>query len=99
MDLELNLIRANKAIEHLEKAKIFLNYNDNIDIQKIINNKRELIKHYNNQNLKVINPTKGELGSIRSSLKKIVFAEYFNPIVKKEREKYGTYKFESERKY
>ena len=83
MKTQLELIRHNKAIEYLTKSLDLLNHKDRVVIESIITNCKEQINFFNNENLEVINPTKAELGSIGSSLKKIVNGVFINPINKK----------------
>lgn len=89
MKQELEIIRLKKANNFLEMSIPFLNESDLIFVKNIIKKNTEDINNYNNKNLKIINPTKKELGQIRASLKKIVFAFYINPIIKKHNFKFN----------
>lgn len=83
MDTELELIRNNKAIEYLTKSLPLLYYKDRFIVENIITKCIEQINFFNNENLEVLNPSKAELSSIGSSLKKIVNGVFMNPIKKK----------------
>ena len=91
MRTELELIRLTKANEYLTKALELLNKNDALLVGGIIKTNYDKINYHNKQELDVINPTNKELGSISSSLKKIVlgyYSDYINKIkaLKKRRE-------------
>jgi len=91
MKTELELIRLTKANEYLNMAITLLHHNDVLIIKNIIKSNSDKINYHNKQKLDVINPTKKELGSVSSSLKKIVlgyYSDYINKIkaLKKRRE-------------
>lgn len=69
MTKELELIRLNEANNNLLKAIHFLNGDSKIIVENIINHNKRLIDEYNKKEITIINPTKTELGTIRSSLK------------------------------
>ena len=77
---KLNSIRLSKANEYLKMAAVYLNDEHVELINNIIELYSEDIAYFNNKQLTVINPTKTELGLIRSALKKIVrgyYSDYF----------------------
>jgi len=91
MKTEFELIRLTKANEYLNMAITLLHHNDVLIIKNIIKSNSDKINYHNKQKLDVINPTKKELGSVSSSLKKIVlgyYSDYINKIkaLKKRRE-------------
>ena len=72
MSKELELIRLSEANKLLLKSIVFLNGTDKHLIESIILSNKDLINEYNKSELTIINPTNAELGTISSSLKKIV---------------------------
>lgn len=72
MKKELEVIRLNEANKFLEKSLVFLHEEDRIVVEKIINSYKDSITEYHTKELTVINPTKTELGIVRSTLKKRV---------------------------
>lgn len=75
-------IQYSKAIEYLEKAKEFVDIDNRTVISAIIKTHQEKINGIQNQTLCVINPTKTEIGTVNSVLKKIVKAFYLTPLEK-----------------
>jgi len=78
----LYYIQYSKGIEYLEKAIMFCDLGQRGILSKIIQVHRDEINKMQLQSLVVINPTKTELGTIRSAFKKIVRAYYLTPISK-----------------
>jgi hypothetical protein len=93
MKTEFELIRLTKANEYLTKALELLNQNDALLVGGIIKTNYDKINYHNKQELDVINPTNKELGSISSSLKKIVVGVYLNPIKVKLEKEIGVFSF------
>jgi hypothetical protein len=80
MKAQLELIRLAEANKHLSKALELLIGNDAKIVSDIIQCNCDKIDSYNNQKIEVLNPTKDELGRIRSSIKKVVCSYYLNSL-------------------
>lgn len=74
MNKELELIRLKEANNFLSKSLVFLTEQDKTIVESIINSNTKLIDSFNQKELTIINPTKKELGSVSSILKKIVIS-------------------------
>lgn len=74
----LSIFATNQALFYLSKAVSFMPYMDAEIVNDLIKTYKDKIDKHNLKSLSVINPTNRELGSVNSSLKKIVigfFAE------------------------
>lgn len=78
----LGHIQYSKAIQYLELAKKFCDRDQQTVISAIIKVHQDVLNKMQLQSLVVINPTKTELGTVRSTFKKVVSAYYFTPIEK-----------------
>ena len=83
MEAKLELIKYTKAIDYLSKSLPLLAKSDYETVKSIIGNYEKKIDFYNKQKSEVINPTKKELGVIRSGFKRNVSGVYVFPLVNK----------------
>lgn len=81
--MELIEIEQHKLIVKNCKELIKVSLENDIDyLQNIINKSKNIIDNYNNENLTIVDVTKKESGLWKSTIKKVVYGKYYNPIIK-----------------
>jgi len=90
-NMELIEIEQHKLIINNCKKLLNVSFENDIDyLTNIINKSKNIINKYNNENLTIVDVTKKESGLWNSTIKKLVYGKYYNPIIKKINKHYDT---------